>query len=255
MPNELNLVPEFTTDEGVKGTVEVKEAVTEEVAEPEKEAPVIPPITEKPAVVESVQDTGKGELERATLGLQSEVLKLRQEITELRGQKRELKKEELFKAQEKLDELKDVNPEDTNLVERILRSKGYLTKQEVSEMHYKSVQDDELTKFLEKYPEYKPENDPSDGNWNALQRELAYYKMPENPRQVREVLDRAHKAIFKPSDRSLPEKKRQIEVASVGSGGTQRSSSSGKTLDPTLRKRLEDGGWSEEDIRRIESKK
>mgnify|MGYP001600423508 CR=1 FL=1 len=246
----LNLVPEFTTE----GSVETAQKEVKETEE--KETPAEPPAdtseeVQKPDEVEKpVQDTN---LERATLGLQSEIQKLKNEIVELRGQKRELKKDELFKAEQKLDELKDVNPEDASLVERILRSKGYVRKDEVDEMYYKAVQDEELAKFLEKYPEYKPQNDPNDTNWGALQRELGFYKMPKNPRQIPEILERAHKATFKESDRSLPAKKRAVETASVGAGGTQRSSS-GKTLSPILRARYEQGGWSEEEIKSIESR-
>ena len=247
----LNLVPEFTSEEGT-----APEEVKTVAAEEEKETPAEPPAdtseeVQKPDEVEKpVQDTN---LERATLGLQSEIQKLKNEIVELRGQKRELKKDELFKAEQKLDELKDVNPEDASLVERILRSKGYIRKDEVNEMYYKSVQDEELAKFLEKYPEYKPQNDPSDANWGALQRELEFYRMPKNPRQIQEILERAHKALFKESDRSLPAKRKAVQTASVGAGGTQRSSS-GKTLSPILRARYEQGGWSEEEIKSIESK-
>ena len=248
----LNLVPKFTTEETVEtAQKEVKETVV--TTEEEKETPAEPPADTSEEVKkpnENVEDTN---LERTTLGLQKEVLKLKNEIVELRGQKRELKKEELFKAEQKLDELKDVNPEDASLVERILRSKGYVRKDEVDEMYYKAVQDEELAKFLEKYPEYKPQNDPNDTNWGTLQRELEFYRMPKNPRQIPEILERAHKATFKESDRSLPVKKRAVETASVGAGGTQRSSS-GKTLSPTLRARYEQGGWSEEEIRSIESR-
>lgn len=249
----LNMVPEFT--DGGQAKEEVKTVLETE----EKETPAEPPAEssedEKKPAEKSEQDNGSlDELRRASLGLQGEIARLRSEIVELRGQKRELKKEELFKAEQKLDDLQDVNPQDASLIERVLRSKGYVTKDEASKMYYKSVQDEELAKFLEKYPEYKPQNDPSDVNWKDLQTELALYKMPENPHQIREILERAHKAISKGTiDRSLPVKKEAIKTASVGAGGTQRSSS-GKTLSPEMRKRYEDGGWSAEEIKSIESR-
>lgn len=237
-------MPEFTTDEGKPE--EVKEVQ-------EKETPSDPPTEEKPVSVEpEKQDIAptKDDL-RAALGLQGEIARLRAEIVELRGTKRELKKEELFIAEKHLDDLADVNPDDAKLIDRVLRSKGYVTKDEASKMYYKTAQDEELAKFLEKYPEYKPQNDPSDANWSSLQAELALYKMPENPHKIREILERAHKSISKGSiDTDIPVKKKALEVASVGAGGITKSSSK-KSLDPAMRRRLEDGGWSKEEIEEL----
>ena len=78
--------------------------------------------------------------------------------------------------------------------------------------------------------------------------------MPEDPHQIRRVLDKAHKAIsLNILDTSLPAKKRAVETASAGTGGTQRSSSS-KTLSSELRRRYEDGGWSKDEIKELEAK-
>ncbi len=128
-----------------------------------------------------------------------------------------------------------------------------MTRQEADKMFYEAVKDEELNKFLERYPEYKPENDPGDAHWNALQRELAYYRQPENPRQVAEVLERAHRGILKiPSD--LSTRKRQVEIASVGKGGEQKSQASGAAkFDPDRRAMLARGGFSEEDIQKMET--
>ena len=251
----LGKIPKFTDEETPPeelGTEEVKETPTEEVEEEEKETPSELPAEEKPAEEESPSDD-TGELLQAVESLQTEKEKLLREIQELRGQRREIKKEELVRVDEKLDELKDLYPEDISVIDRILKAKGYVTKGEAQKMFYEQVKQEELTKFLEKYPEYKPENDPNDINWNALQRELGVYRMPENPHLVEGILYRAHKAVQKvPSERGIPAKKRQVEIAGVGAGGTQRSSSL-KTLPAQKRQALEQGGWSEEEIREIES--
>lgn len=251
------MVPEFTSDvppEGTgQGTVQPVEPVVEEGLVEEKDTPVAP--TETPAETvgdttatpsSSVQDT---EIE----ALRRERVKLLGEISELRGQKREVKQELLTHVEQQIDDLKDVNPNDVTLIDRVLRSKGYITKEEQSRMAYESVKNEELNKFLETYPEYKPANDPNDINWNALQREIGYYRMPSDPRKIREVLDRAHRATVKvSSDPGLPQRQRQVQVAGTGGGGTQRSSSR-NTLDPSKRAMLEQGGWSEEEIKRIEA--
>ena len=262
MSNVIGKVPEFTSEDDVniqevKGIEEVKESATEEIAEGEKETPSEPPAEEKPVEqADNLRDDDTREkFEKQILGLQEERKRLLQEIVTLRGQRREIKQEELLKIEQKMDELKDLHPEDVQTLERILKAKGYVTKEEASRMYYDSVRQQELDKFLEKYPEYKAENDPNDINWNGLQRELKDFRMPENPHDISRVLEKAHRAISRiSSDRDTETKKRQVEVASMGGGGVQRSPSTRQSLDPQKRAMLEHGGWSEEEILKIEKK-
>lgn len=258
--NEINKTEELQ----IKGTLndgpeddpqeEVKEEAVEETPK-EKATPSELPAEEKPAEIEPsepVPSDGASELEKQLSGLQNERVKLLQEIQELRGQRRDLKKEELKEVDKTIDALEGVHPQDVQLVEKILRAKGYITKQEAQGMSYQAIQNEELNSFLSEFPEYKPENDPSDVNWNALQRALAIYAKPSNPRQWREVLRKAHKDIAPTgSDRTLEVKKQQVRTAGVGTGGVQKSSSR-NTLTPEQRKVYEDGGWSKEEISEIE---
>lgn len=250
--NIIKSVPEFTSDEtpgGSAGIKEVKEAELEKVQEEEKETPTEPPADIKPGG-EPVGDTG--ELMKQIQGLQGEKEKLLQEIQGLRGSRRELKQEQINKVEEKLDDLKDLHPDDIAVIEKVIRAKGYVTKEDVEKKIYEDIKQDELNKFLSKYPEYKPENDKNDINWNALQRELGYYRLPKDPHQLSEILERAHRSISKTSsDHSIIEKKQKLETAGVGVGGAQRSSSK-KTLEPHKREELRRGGWSEEEILKIE---
>ena len=249
----LNLGSDFTPS-GAEGTVAVKTAeVATKVVETEKETPAESTPVEKPAE-ESVQDAGALELEKQLTGLQQEKAKLLDELKSLRGTRRELKEQQIVTVQKEMDDIKDVNPQDAELIERVIRSKGYVNKAEASKMYYESVKQQVIAEFLEKYPEYKPENDSQDLNWNSLNRELADYRMPENPHDIHRVLEKAHKAVNRSvGDRSLPAKQKAVQTASVGAGGTQRSSS-GKSLDPAKRRAYEDGGWSEEEIKAIEKR-
>lgn len=258
MPQIVGKIPEFTKDEE---TLEVNPAVPISTvpAEEEKETPAEPPTENKPAgetepVAPSAQQVPSDEAGEQVRGLQIERAKLLKEISDLRGQRRELKEQELFKVESTIGELEGVNPEDAEVIEKVLRAKGYVTKEESQKMFYESVKQEELNKFLERYPEYKPENDPADVNWQTLQRELAYYKMPGDPHRTGEVLERAHKNVRPLQSISRPHvavAKRQLEVASVGSGGTQHSSI-GKTLPPHFREEFVRGGWTEEEIKSIE---
>ena len=260
----INMVPEFTSDEPQAVEERVEETLgkeaTEESApsvEEEKETPSEPPAEEKPDEETLVEDTRTAELERSHQRLSEERVKLLREVAELRGQKREIKQEQLDKVSQAIDDLKDVHPEDVKVIEKVIRSKGYIRSDEAKQMWYDSVKNEELNKFLEKYPEYKPENDKNDLNWSSFQKELGFYRMPEDPHAVGQILDRAHKAISTgrvSSERGIVQRQRQIQNAGVGKGGTQRSSPSITTLDPEKRFMLKQGGWSEEEISKMEQK-
>lgn len=268
---QLNMVPTFTSEEGVNPNPQVKpepvEEVTEEVTgkeatdvpvEEEKETPAEPPAAEKPVEVKPLaKDTRSSASDAAISALQEERVKLLREIADLRGQRRDLKQDQLNRVDEQISELKDVHPDDAALIEKVLRAKGYVRKDEAQQMVYESVKNDEVAKFLDKYPEYKPENDSNDINWQTLQKEMSFYRIPSDPHQVGQLLERAHRAISiirTPSGRSTTQKARQIEVAGAGAGGVQRPSSSGKTFDPLKKAALLQGGWSEEEIKNMEKK-
>ncbi len=256
--NTIGSVPEFTQDspneEGV--LKEVKEAVLEEGAEQQTDTAELP--AEKPTsgnVSEDTTEPSNQVLETQINGLQEERVKLLKEISDLRGQRREIKQEQLGRVEQQIDDLKDIHPEDAQLIERVLRSKGYISKTEAEGMFYESVKQEKLEAFLTKYPEYKPENDPNDANWSALQKEIGFYKMPSDPHQIPEVLERAHRNVIRvPSDLTVPAKQRQVAVASVGAGGVQRSSSSNKQFTSEQRQAFKQGGWSDEEISSMEQR-
>lgn len=264
MAQQIGSIPEFTQD-GVPPEVipvleeEVKETSTPETDVEEKDTPELP--AEKPG--QMAEDTSNTpvvdqSLVEANRGLQEERVKLLKEISELRGQRREIKQDQLKRVEQQIDELKDVNPNDVSLIERVIRSKGYMTKEESNRMFYETVKQEELNKFLDKFPEYKPENDPNDLNWNALQRELGYYRSPENPHQIADLLERSHKVIARVTASapvSTATRQRQVQLASAGSGGSQRASQSvNQTLDPERKAMLKSGGFSDEDIASMEKR-
>lgn len=266
MENKIGNVPDFTPDEGVQEEPieEVKqEADDGEPASEEKETPAeLPAESSEEEQKPSPSGTDDiGNLTRQVTGLQEEREKLLKEIQTLRGSRRELKQQEIASVDKKIesvsDELKDLHPDDVSLIEKVARSKGLMTKAEAQQMFYDVVKNEEVSKFLDKFPEYKPENDLHDLNWNAIQRQIQeLYRMPSDPRKVGDLLLRAHRDIAKaPSDRGTVEVKRQqVKVASSGSSGAQRSSP--KPVNPRLSSLLRTHmqGWSEEEIRQLEQK-
>lgn len=250
MENTIGSIPEFT-DSGVE---EVKQADVVETPVTETETPAELPAVETPVESEqSVPDVDAKE-QKQVQGLLQEREKLLKEIQSLRGQRREIKQNELAVVNNKIDDLQDVNPQDVSLIEKVIKSKGYITKEESAKMHYEAVKQEAINKFLDEFPEYKPENDPHDINWSAFQREFADYRLPTDPSRIPEILKKVHRAIAKvPSERGIPEKRQQVKIASSGSGGVQRSSPT-KALDPDTVSQLRAGGFSDEDIKRMESR-
>ncbi len=281
--NQIGKIPDFTVDDGgpqaSSGTpvitdggvveeedVESTSQPADETAVEETETPEPP--AEKPddgvaTVVESTTDAPKvdiQELQKTIAGLQEDRAKLIKDLVDLRGQKREIKQEQINRVDQHIDELKDLNPNDVDLIEKVLRAKGYVNKTEANQMFYKAVENEELNKFLEKYPEYKPENDPNDLNWTQLNKELALFKLPTDPKLIGQILERAHRGIYKapsgPTNTPISVQKRKIEIASQGHGGGQRPSpNTAKVFDADTRSMLRNGGFTEEDIADMEGRR
>lgn len=271
--DKVGQVPVFTDGGQEESTEEVKqEAENGESASQEKETPAeLPaesveteqkPVEEAEAPLNDDTEVPKEvldkEVARATEGLRNQIVELRRELATARGADRKVIQGKIENVQDKIDDLKDVAPEDISLIDRVLRAKGYITKDQSSKMHYEVVKNEEIDKFLDKFPEYKPENDSGDVNWSALQRHVqTWYRMPDDPRLVGELLLKAHREVAKaPSGRGLEDVKRQqVKVASSGSSGTQRPSSQ-KPANPRLSSLMREHmqGWSEDEIRELEKK-
>lgn len=232
MDNVIGQVPEFTSDETVQ------EEVVEPTIDPVEE--VIPADPPPATIVEDPQ----------VVGLKKEKADLLNEIKDLRGERRDLKQKQIDKVDAKIESLDDVNPADVEVVEKILRSKGYMKQEEFQKMTYESVKNDTVETFLEKYPEYKPENDPQDTNWSALQREIALYRMPDDPKKISLILEKAHRELTRSHPASqTPARKQQVAVASHGAGGTQRSQSSPSSrLTAEQKQTFSNGGWTAAEI-------
>lgn len=275
MPNAINAIPEFSGSDSAEVVTPNVEETTEnqqqesgsspeqattdpgqEVVEEEKETPSEPSADEQPT---GESETPASDDTSDTQGLLTERERLLKEIKELRTTRRKEREISSKAVEEHIDDLKDIHPDDMKVFERIMRAKGVITREQANQMFYDAVKDEEINKFLEEFPEYKPENDLSDLNWTMLQdRVLTFFRMPENPHKIRDVLKMAHQTIARvtPSDSSTRQvqiKQQQRKIASAGAGGVQRSSTT-KTLDPEKRHALLMGGWSEEDIKRIETK-
>ena len=270
MPKEVvGNIPEFTQEdppvEGGEKEVKPGEGETPPETPPagEKPAKETPPKEEPKKEVPPKEvpsegtETEEDKVARQTEGLKTERDKLLKDIIDLRGQRREVRGKPvrgLEPEEVKVDDLKDLHPDDVKIIEKVLKAKGYVPKTEIEKTIYGQIKQEQLDKFLEKYPEFSPANDPDDKNWNALQEELKFYRMPDNPRQMNKILERARQAISSTvplSDKGTIEaQKQRAETAGVGTGGqggTELSSSIG-SFDPDKVDSLRRGGFTDEEI-------
>ena len=266
MPQQvIGSLPKFdgeeTPPEEVKEPTVVPESGTETPEGKEKETPSDLPAEETPAQPEETRKSDDTTDLRQQLLVEVEAMKrdrqeLLLELKDLRGQKAEAKKAEISDVQLQIDKLEDVNQDDATLVDRIVKARGYVSKQDVQSMFYNARKQETFSKFFQEFPEYSEENDPQREKFSPLLRELQLYKEPTDPGSYENLLKRAHRMVSgsKTSGGRDPQvQKRQAELAGVGSGGVQRSSSV-KSFTPERRAQLTSWGWTDEQIQGMEKR-
>ncbi len=104
---------------------------------------------------------------------------------------------------------------------------GFVKKDQLSTQNYVEQSNAELNGFLDKHPEYLPENDKDGVLWDAFKAEYALYKQPSNPKDFKTIFDKIHREIFniKPAGdlSKVNAQKEKIKVASH-SGASSKSS-------------------------------
>ena len=133
------------------------------------------------------------------------------------------KKVEVAKPVEKNSALSKYKKEDIETLREVLPviadELGYARKADIQQTDYDKQASVQVDTFLEKHPEYKPENDKDGVLWTKLVNEFnGTYQKPKNPISYGKLLERVHSDMFgatvsKPSlqDNAAREK---IKVAS-----------------------------------------
>lgn len=262
-------IPEFTNDGGepskeLKATAlsavePLEEAPTGGETQEETETPTEPPTEETPdEVVESQPVDNAGELKNELLseieGLRDARKELIYELKDLRGQKRELKEQELKAVDDKIDDLNDLNPDDVTIIDRIIKAKGYVAKEEVDKRFFEEKKNAQIDKFFKEFPEYNETNDPDRKKFAPLLDKLSMFREPKTLDEFNEFLRLAHTSLSGnkiSSGRISAIQQQQVKTAGVGAGGGQRPSSI-EPFNAEKRAMFRAGGWSEEDIARME---
>ena len=280
--------PEFTdsNDTSVTPTKEVKEVEeTEEESETEEETSTEASTEEKTAEDKSKEITEDNKssdsdklaalealrkteetLEKDTSELDKEIEARRERIVEKRRERRE-KRDLVGKIDEVepvvKDDLKDIDETTLQILERYTKAKGLVPRSEIEKVTYESHHKTAESSFYDKHKEYLPENDKDDVLYNALKKELALFAVPSNPALISKLFEKAHSEVRKQYPTLFKESKVDEQVnasqrsalASMGGGKTGGASRQPKTegakLSSIQLQALRQGGWSEDDIARL----
>lgn len=238
--NEEVKPTEAEAKEGEDEVVQVESSATEE---PDDEDEVIVEATTEKTVADPViEPTGVSEEKRVN-ALSLEEKRLREQIVELRKERRSVREAQVIV--DKPDTLEGVNPDDVALIEKVIRAKGFIRKDEIKAMSHQEKLESHKDVWLQAHPEYLPENDPDDAKWNALKGHVdAYFKAPSNPKEIEKILDLAHSMVSPRRTLSVKEPatnkaaQERLKSSSIASGGGQAKTApapkSGKSIDPSL---------------------
>lgn len=202
--------------------------------------------------------------------LHKDYTKKTQELAELKRKVTTLPVESNSSAPvtEKKSDLSKFRKEDIEYFQELAGALGYAkaediekTKEVFFQQSYELVKREEIKKFLDTHPEYKPENDSEDLRWNAMKSEFDFYKLPEDPHKFGDLLERAHHAVSGSSfsdktkvDSIIAKKKAaQAGQTSVGGGGGQQKGSSqpkSKKMEHLQKLAVKGGlqGYSQEEL-------
>jgi len=137
---------------------------------------------------------------------------LRLEVTRLRKAGRQDRANEILGSQEttaadkpeispeRKKVLEKYNPEEISAlretIDVLAEEMGFVRKDQLTTTTYVDRANDELNAFLDKHPEYLPENDKDGTLWTAFKNEYGLYKQPSNPKDFTKIFERVHRDVF-----------------------------------------------------------
>ena len=190
------------TEEGEDESTPESEAPTEPEKEPE--APEPEPQKETPEADEKYGEVKpvEGETKRE-FALRLENARLRDEVRGHQSQEiltpppAPTKKELSPEKKKVLDKYK---AEDINTLKEVFdvmaEDMGFVRQEQLGATAYQQKAGEVLDEFLEKHPEYQPQNDAGNVLWNRFKEEYSLYRPTQNPRDLKKILDKVHKEVF-----------------------------------------------------------
>ena len=203
--------------------------------------------TETPAPIQPKPVEGETPREKA---LRNQIQELREKI---RNKDEVIKIAQPLISNEEYDKLKETYADDElekfeKLFDVIGRKKGYVKAEDV----YKDKGQDTLNSFLDKHPEYKPENDKDDSRWNTFFKVLErdYNRVGKNPAELAKLFEKVNRDVLEEFGESpakvIATSQRNAEIQKIRSvshtGGTkiEVAKKSNAPTDPNVRKMFKD---------------
>ena len=166
------------------------------------------------------------------------------------------------------EDISDIDTDTVTAIERVIKSKGYVKKDELVQSNYQDAHKSAEDKFFEDHSEYLPENDEGDVLYDALKEELSLYAPPKNPSKIKELFERAHAEVkrnnptffkdIKKSVKTSLKKKNRLDTSKSDKGGSgsggkgsKSKSKEGTGLSKDDIRNLKDGGFTDEDIKEM----
>lgn len=144
------------------------------------------------------------------------------------------------------------------IVPVLAKEMGFVRKDELQGTAYAERSQESLDHFLEKHPEYLPENDTDGTLWNAFKSEFGLYKTPTNPKDYTKIFERIHRDVFgiKPKGplSTVTAQQEKTRVASHAGASSAPAAPRSKPATNPAGLRLDMlKGFSDEDIAEITS--
>lgn len=239
----VHIAPASADDEDVEDETEDTEPESsqeetegdDESAESEDETEEDGPDTEDTTTTDDkkpiVGDDGLTEIEGETPRERA----LRSELTKTRDKLRKEQSEDLFNGNrtqapvkkemspERKATLAKYDPKEIDALREVIpalaEEMGFVRKDELSSNNFEEKSQDVLDTFLEKHPEYLPENDKDGSLWKAFGTEFSQYKTPTNPKDFARIFEKVHRDVLgiKPAGALQTKVKAQQEKTKVAS--------------------------------------
>lgn len=156
--------------------------------------------------------------------------------------------------------LSEYDPKELKTFEKILdvlaKKHGWVKKDELDSTTKSQIFDDIFDDFLESHPEYLPENDKDNVLWNRFKEEYTQYKTPDNSKDLKKRLNKAHQDVFgiQSNDglKKIKAQKEKLKVVSHSGGSVSRGQSSSEETRLTPEQKSHLKGFSDKDFEELD---
>jgi len=229
---------------------------------------------EKKRVLDGLLATER-ELDGNLTDIDREIEEARKRIVEKRGQRRDKRGikdivHSTIPPESNDDDLSDVDPDNIELIERVIKAKGFVKKEDLQKQTYEETHKSAQDAFFSAHPEYLPKNDPDDKLYNAILEELSLFATPKDAKLIPKLFTKAHEQVVKrfpnrfTTKKTIPQKNAIVartRRASMGGGSSgggnnpapkNKNNGTGK-LSAAQKQQMLHGGWTEEEINSIDN--